>query len=96
MDVGIFKAILIDAYTASEHMDFLQASSVYRITDLIYYPRDFGFVATGVMANLKPNIDGYLAANRQKITEMIQNFTKEIPVCLFSLFMTFHRKRSTF
>ena len=73
------SAILIDAYTAGENKDVLSNPLLLPVK-LIEYPRWFGAVVTGALANVESELNDYVSTNQGKILQVLEKFTEKMEV----------------
>ena len=73
------EGVLVDAYTAgSSGSLFVQPGT--RAVDVLHYPRSYGFVLSGRMANLAEEARVYLASNQNEILKLVESNTERMKV----------------
>ncbi|XP_057300554.1 uncharacterized protein LOC130633709 isoform X2 [Hydractinia symbiolongicarpus] len=71
------EGILVDAYTAGYYKDELN-DPAFIAASLIEYPRTFGVVLSGSLANVKKNVADYVNSNQGRILDILENFTEKM------------------
>lgn len=71
--------ILIDAYTAGSNRDILD-DPLLHVASLIEYPRSFGIVLSGGLANVDKEVLDYVKTNEGNILEVLERFTQKLKV----------------
>ncbi|XP_057300557.1 uncharacterized protein LOC130633755 isoform X2 [Hydractinia symbiolongicarpus] len=69
--------ILIDAYTAGSNRDILD-DPLLHVANLIKYPRSFGVVLSGGLANVDQEVLDYVKTNEGNILEVLEMFTQKL------------------
>lgn len=73
------EGILVDAYTAGHYKDELD-DPAFIAASLIEYPRTFGVVLSGSLANVEKNVADYVESNQARILDILENFTEKMEV----------------
>ncbi|XP_066923996.1 uncharacterized protein [Clytia hemisphaerica] len=70
------EGILVDAYSAG-HNNSIFHHPLFRVSDVLYYPRSYGFVFAGQMSNMATEARDYIAANQQDILNYVAQHTSK-------------------
>lgn len=73
------EGVLIDAYTAGSSGSLFVQPGI-RAVEVLPYPRSYGLVLSGRMANLVEEARVYLASNQNDIIELVESNTQKMKV----------------
>ena len=76
------EGVLIDAYTAGSSGSLFVKPGI-RAVEVLRYPRSYGLVLSGRMANLADEARVYLASNQNKILKLVESNTQKMKVVNF-------------
>ena len=74
--------ILIDAYTAGSERTLFDHPQI-RASQILKYPRSYGIVMSGQLANVANEARDYISANQQMILDIIDKKTNKMEVNIF-------------
>ena len=76
------EGVLIDAYTAGSSGSLFVKPGI-RAVEVLRYPRSYGLVLSGRMANLADEARVYLASNQNEILKLVESNTQKMKVINF-------------
>ncbi|XP_057300635.1 uncharacterized protein LOC130634855 isoform X2 [Hydractinia symbiolongicarpus] len=77
LNSGHVSGILLDVYTAASNKDILN-NEEYRAVNLLKFPRTYGVVFSGTLANVERLAVDYVAAHQTEILAVVDDFTENI------------------
>ena len=76
---GEVSGILIDAYTAGAEKDILNDPLLHPVA-IINYPRWFGLVVSGTLANVEYELNDYVLSHQGEILRILERLTDKMEV----------------
>ena len=82
----VVDGILLDAYTVSSNMHLYDHDN-FNPVKLIKYPRYYGVVLSGDLANIARELGDNARAKENEILAALDTFKDTVPVCFFIMFL---------